>query len=489
MSKDLANSYFGQARYAFLAGDQVKARKKYKKAANLGSVAALHNLGVMYLHGQGVPADYAMAQLCFENAAMEGVPESMNQLGYMYYYAKGVEQNYALARGWFLSSDMHSSHFYAQYHLGIMAALGQGSAQNWNEAAKWLQLSANQGFTPAIYNLGVLYFNGDGVEQSYDRALELYGQAATQGHSGGENNFAVMCAEGLGTLKKPLDSLLVFWEHAAAKNLSSAHYNLVNIHLNHEVGETMSHMRRSSTQQYLSTKSLPPLRGEGRKDTTYADFTRTPRAPRIPKAREVVSKSDTRPRSKSENFNRLFDKPSIVIPSQAKFRPVEPPSPFLREFGDIAPVVLKSSRHDLSTIESSGSLSHSVSDNSLRSVTGMQMPRGGLRNKPSSPIGLTSPGYSTPEVQRSRSRSESRGASIPLHPPMPPKPPATPAHSVSYSPQVVGSASSVGEGKFGRGPSTPGVSRKVSVAALASKHPPTPDSQIGSGHSRLAVRG
>ena len=53
--------------------------------------------------------------------------------------------------------------------------------QDYNEAAKWYRLAAEQGDANAQYVLGVLYENGLGVEQSNTEAAKWYRKAAEQG--------------------------------------------------------------------------------------------------------------------------------------------------------------------------------------------------------------------------------------------------------------------------------------------------------------------
>ena len=47
---------------------------------------------------------------------------------------------------------------------------GQGVAKNYKEAAKWYQLSAEQGFKDGQTNLGLMYEKGNGVLQDIIRS-------------------------------------------------------------------------------------------------------------------------------------------------------------------------------------------------------------------------------------------------------------------------------------------------------------------------------
>ena len=50
------------------------------KAAELGSIAALYNLGLLYDFGDGVQKDKAKAVQFYEKAAMQGHAESRHNL-------------------------------------------------------------------------------------------------------------------------------------------------------------------------------------------------------------------------------------------------------------------------------------------------------------------------------------------------------------------------------------------------------------------------
>ena len=62
----------------------------------------------------------------------------------------------------------------SQYYYGILAF----KKGDYEEAAKWLQKSVEQGFYPAMLNLGILYDQGMGVEKDYVKALQLFRKVA-----------------------------------------------------------------------------------------------------------------------------------------------------------------------------------------------------------------------------------------------------------------------------------------------------------------------
>jgi TPR repeat protein len=112
--------------------------------AEQGNAKAQHNLGAMYLNGQGVDKDVGKAILCFKQAAEQGDMLAQHNLGAL--YLQGVEQE-----------------------------------PDPVEAARWFTLSAMQGDPRSQYSLGALYFEGLGIEKDFGKSyiwLSLALQAA-----------------------------------------------------------------------------------------------------------------------------------------------------------------------------------------------------------------------------------------------------------------------------------------------------------------------
>ena len=69
----------------------------------------------------------------------------------------------------------------AQRLLALRLWRGRGVAQDWTEAARWMQRSAAQGLSLAQRDLGEFYQQGIGVARDDRLALQLYRAAAAQG--------------------------------------------------------------------------------------------------------------------------------------------------------------------------------------------------------------------------------------------------------------------------------------------------------------------
>ena len=102
---DAMNS-LGEQYYVGLLGlqkDMGKAIDLYTEAAELGSVAALSNLGHAYSRGRGVEIDLEKGIEFFKKAAIQGDAESRFNLGLVY----GMKMNYDMAsRHWLISAKM-----------------------------------------------------------------------------------------------------------------------------------------------------------------------------------------------------------------------------------------------------------------------------------------------------------------------------------------------------------------------------------------------
>ena len=64
--------------------------------------------------------------------------------------------------------------------MGWLYQNGQGVQQNYNEAAKWFRMAAEQGNAYAQSKLGVLYFKGKGVSKNYVHSHLWINLAASQ---------------------------------------------------------------------------------------------------------------------------------------------------------------------------------------------------------------------------------------------------------------------------------------------------------------------
>ncbi|MBF0358748.1 MAG: sel1 repeat family protein [Magnetococcales bacterium] len=107
--------------------------KIIKDLAKQGNAKAQHNLGAMFLNGQGVEKNIAEAINWFRQAAEQGLVT-------------------------------------AQHNLGTIYLQGEELAADSIEAAHWFTKAAMQGDPRSQYSLGALYFEGLGVERNLEKA-------------------------------------------------------------------------------------------------------------------------------------------------------------------------------------------------------------------------------------------------------------------------------------------------------------------------------
>jgi TPR repeat protein len=64
----------------------------------------------------------------------------------------------------------------------MMFYQGHGVSQDYEEAAKWYRLAADQGLSEAQYNLGHMLMDDQGPTQDRKQAVKWFRLAADQGH-------------------------------------------------------------------------------------------------------------------------------------------------------------------------------------------------------------------------------------------------------------------------------------------------------------------
>lgn len=119
----------------------------------------------------------------------------------------------------------------AEFEVGARLAEGKGTQQNFEEAAKWYQRSADQGFVQSQYRLGTFYERGLGVKTDPAKAEDWYQRAAEQGNVKAMHNLAVLSANQ--NKASPDYVTAAKWFTAAAdRNLSDSQFNLAVLYEN-----------------------------------------------------------------------------------------------------------------------------------------------------------------------------------------------------------------------------------------------------------------
>ncbi|HEX4329850.1 MAG TPA: tetratricopeptide repeat protein [Burkholderiales bacterium] len=144
------NTYAGllMAGSGDLARDDARALALYRRAADLGSAAAMNNLGGAYRDGEQVPQNFDTARRWFEKSAARRLPQAYTSLGALYLQGQGVARDPERAQGYFRRAAQ-SSEPQAEYNMGSMYLRGDGVRSDRAAAQFWLALAAAHGSAQA----------------------------------------------------------------------------------------------------------------------------------------------------------------------------------------------------------------------------------------------------------------------------------------------------------------------------------------------------
>jgi uncharacterized protein len=135
--------------------------------------AALYNQSLAYLHGDGVPKDYARSFELNRKAAALGDRDAILAMGWYFLGGVGVERDEEQGRRWYRESARHGE-------PRAMFSLGSNfyEAGEFDDARTWLQRAADLGHLRALFWLGKLYWRGAAVPENKKLAMKLFQQAA-----------------------------------------------------------------------------------------------------------------------------------------------------------------------------------------------------------------------------------------------------------------------------------------------------------------------
>jgi len=113
----------------------------------------------------------------------------------------------------------------AAYEVATRFAEGRGVPANLDEAARWYELAASKGLTPAQFRYASMLEKGQGVKKDLESARKLYVAAAGKGHAKAMHNLAVLYAEGIDG-KPDYASAAQWFRKAAEHGVADSQYNL-----------------------------------------------------------------------------------------------------------------------------------------------------------------------------------------------------------------------------------------------------------------------
>ncbi|MBL4846034.1 MAG: SEL1-like repeat protein [Planctomycetes bacterium] len=178
--------------------DPTLAAKWYRRAAEAGNADGMYKLAVVLQKGLGVPQDEAQAAEWSRRAADQGCVEAMYQRGILFEQGLRVPKDEAQAADWYRRAG-EQGNVKALLNLGVMLLRGQGIPSDEARAKELFRRAAKRGNARAMWNLGLIFDRGSSATaKDASRALEWYRRAAEAGSTGAMSHLADLLSEGRG---------------------------------------------------------------------------------------------------------------------------------------------------------------------------------------------------------------------------------------------------------------------------------------------------
>ena len=186
-----------------IAGEIIEAGKQCTRADALNVLASL------YINGWGVEQDVNKGVELLHEAAQKGCVAAMDNIG-NYYNSNWGGNDLDNALKWWQKA--------AEQGFGpSQATLGRLCKErgDYAQAMKWTQMGAAQGNADAEYLMGTFYTHGYGVNMDYYEAFKWYMLAAEKGHARAQCDVAVCYANGEG-VEEDMEQM-AYWYGKSAK--------------------------------------------------------------------------------------------------------------------------------------------------------------------------------------------------------------------------------------------------------------------------------
>ena len=188
-----------------LTKDTFKAVEWYKKAAEAGNARAMCNLGNCYEDGKGgLRKDTSKAVEWYQKAVEAGNARAMCCLGICYEDGEGgLTKDEAKAVEWYQKA-VEAGNARGMFHLACAYEWGKGGlTRDEAKAVEWYQKAVEAGDAAAMNNLGYAYESGQmGLTRDEAKAVEWYKKAAKAGNAAAMNNLGICYKRGTGGLTK-----------------------------------------------------------------------------------------------------------------------------------------------------------------------------------------------------------------------------------------------------------------------------------------------
>jgi TPR repeat protein len=152
-----------------------EAFKLYRMSALQDFAPAQHEIGCMYIGGEGVREDRDKGFEWLKKAAAQGLSESEFEIADALELEDADGENSEEIFEWYKRAAEHG-HVEAQFKLGECYEDGTGVPRNDSEAFCWYLNAAKLGERFAAYAVGRCYVHGQGTSKNADEALKWLSQ-------------------------------------------------------------------------------------------------------------------------------------------------------------------------------------------------------------------------------------------------------------------------------------------------------------------------
>lgn len=214
---------------AFEAEDYAVALALFRALAGEGCERAQYHMGLMHLHGLGVPCDERQALAWFQRSAEAGDADAQFMLSpYVRYQHGGPDTDKAMA---WLRKAAEQGHREAQRDLGAHLATGELCAKDEAEALQWYLRAAIQGHAEAQYDAGLMLLGGEGCERDEGEGRRWLEAAAKNQDIAAMEVLAEFYLDGLEGFARDPQKAIGWFQASIAQGSARAKFCLGKIYL------------------------------------------------------------------------------------------------------------------------------------------------------------------------------------------------------------------------------------------------------------------
>ena len=210
-----------EGRIAYRKGDYATAKRELEADVQGGAVRA-YFLGLMYLHGDGVPKDDARALNLLRTAADDNYAAAQYLLGKRYFYGRGIPRNNALAMSYLLAAAADDDYRAVVFLRTVQKGSG-GERKDQERVVAAVKRKARAKDHDAQYTLAFMHLIGDGVPKDAAQELTWY-QAAAAKNARAAFMLSLMYYYGDGVAQNPVESVRLMRTAAEMGDLRSQYY-------------------------------------------------------------------------------------------------------------------------------------------------------------------------------------------------------------------------------------------------------------------------